>query len=184
MIRLFVAIALPDEIKDQLLLLPLGIPGANWQRRDQLHLTLAFIGEVDEQTAEDIDMTLAEIVTPAFDLHLEGVGLFGSLREPRHLWAGVAPSEDLMRLQGKIESSLQRAGWISHHRKYKPHVTLARLGKGARAETALSRFLDHHAAFRTGPFEVCEFTLFSSQLSRSGAFYTPEITYPLATSAA
>ncbi|MBU6473883.1 MAG: RNA 2',3'-cyclic phosphodiesterase, partial [Alphaproteobacteria bacterium] len=71
--RLFVALALPDQVAEGLLLMEGGIPGARWQRREQLHLTLRFIGEVDGRVAADIDDALAALCAPGFTLELHGV---------------------------------------------------------------------------------------------------------------
>jgi 2'-5' RNA ligase len=79
-----------------------GVAGARWQRDDQLHLTLRFIGEVDDVTASDIDGMLETLHMPGFDLSLKGVGLFGG-KDPHSLWIGVAPCEGLTRLAAKIE---------------------------------------------------------------------------------
>src|SRR5690242_7489569 len=101
MIRLFVAIALPDSVADGLVMLQGGIPGARWSTREQLHLTLRFIGEVDGRDAAAIDDALAAIRSPRFSLELKGVGEFGG-RNPRALWAGVRDEGPVVHLQRKI----------------------------------------------------------------------------------
>src|SRR6185312_11679014 len=126
MIRLFVALALPDSVAQTLMMLEYGVPGARWQEREQLHLTLRFIGEVDGRDASGIDDALSAISAPRFSLQLKGVGEFGG-KTPRALWAGVAPNEALMHLNRKIETALQRLGLEAEQRKFTPHVTLARL---------------------------------------------------------
>ena len=75
--RLFVALPIPDVVARPLMLLQGGVPGARWQTREQLHLTLSFIGEVEGDVARMIDDALAGIDAPAFDLQLHGVGQFG-----------------------------------------------------------------------------------------------------------
>src|SRR6185437_1775902 len=126
MIRLFVALDLPENIRARLLELQGGVPGARWSTNQQLHLTLRFIGEVDGDVAHDIDDTLAVIRAPAFALELSGVGEFGG-KNPRALWAGVKPNDALLHLQRKIETAMQRIGLPAEQRKFTPHVTLARL---------------------------------------------------------
>ena len=88
MIRLFVALELPEAVRTRLSMLQGGVPGARWSTDEQLHLTLRFIGEVDDNVAHDIDDALAGIRAPAFTLELAGVGEFGG-KNPRALWAGV-----------------------------------------------------------------------------------------------
>jgi 2'-5' RNA ligase len=176
MIRLFVAIDLPDEVAEPLARLQTGVPGARWQTREQLHLTLRFIGEVDGRDAASIDEMLGSISDPRFMLELKGVGEFGG-KNPRALWAGVAPNEALTHLQRKVERVLQQLGLPPEERKYTPHVTLARL-RGTPRGAAMD-FLTDHALYASGPFEARAFTLFSSHLSPNGSIYTPERVYPL-----
>jgi 2'-5' RNA ligase len=176
MIRLFVALELPEAVRSRLSLLQGGVPGARWASDEQLHLTLRFIGEVDDNVAHDIDDALAGIRAPAFTLELAGVGEFGG-KNPRALWAGVRPSEALLHLQKKVETALQRIGLPAEERKFSAHVTLARL-RGASREKVV-QFLTHHALFGSGPFEVDRFVLFSSHLGSGGSVYHPERTYRL-----
>jgi 2'-5' RNA ligase len=176
MIRLFVAIDLPDGVAESLVRLQAGVPGARWQTREQLHLTLRFIGEVDERDAASIDDMLASIGDPRFTVELKGVGEFGG-NNPRALWAGVAANEALKHLQRKVETVLQRLGLPAEERKFTPHVTLARLRGTPRG--AVMDYLTNHALYASGPFEARAFTLFSSHLSPNGSIYTPERVYPL-----
>ena len=176
MIRLFVALQLPETVRKQLLALQGGVPGARWAGEEQMHLTLRFIGEVDGHVAHDIDDALAGIRAPAFTLDLAGVGEFGG-KNPRALWAGVRPNEPLLHLQRKIETALQRIGLPAESRKFSAHVTLARM-KGA-PQDKIVQFLTHHALFASGPFGIDDFVLFSSHLSHSGSIYHSERVYPL-----
>lgn len=176
--RLFVAIALPEDIRDRLAALQSGVPGARWVAPENLHLTLRFVGEVDGRQARDIDAALAGVSTPSFPLTLAGVDSFGAGAKIRSLWARAEPSEPLKRLQSKVEQALQRAGQAAEGRKFKPHVTLARFN-GNTASGRVYDYVSHQALFRAPPFEVTEFVLFSSFLSQSGAIYRAEAEYPL-----
>ena len=176
MIRLFVALELPAALRQRLALMGGGVPGARWQREDQVHLTLRFIGEVEESTAADIDDALAAIRAPRFFMELSGVGEFGG-KVPRALWAGVRVGDELAHLQRKVETALQRLGLPAEERKFSPHVTLARL-KGAPRGKVLE-FLTHHALLSSPPFEVERFVLFSSHLGSGGSVYHLEREYPL-----
>lgn len=177
MIRLFVGFPLPGDIRQQLSRLAAGLPGARWVDSDSYHLTLRFIGEVDLATAEDIDAALLGIDVEPFEVRLSGVGYFGKPKAPRQLWVGVERSEPLLRLQGKIETALQRIGLPAEERKFTPHVTLARLK--ATPVNRLETYVAANSRFAAGPFTVSEFTLFSSFLSSSGAIHTPEAAYVL-----
>ena len=174
--RLFVALSLPDVVRNSLLALQGGVPGARWQTREQLHLTLRFIGEVDGREMAAIDDALAAISAPAFALELKGVGSFGG-RTPRDLWAGARSNDALNHLQRKIESALQRIGLPAETRKYTPHVTLARL-KGSQ-NGRVADFLTHHALYASGEFPVEGFILYSSKTTSDGSIYRAEKAYPL-----
>src|SRR5690349_8315737 len=108
--RLFVALELPEAVRRHLALLQAGVPGARWIEPANLHLTLRFIGEVEDGLLHEIDEALLGIRAPSFDLTLEGVGQFGTGTRARTLWAGVSRVDALGHLQQKIESALVRAG--------------------------------------------------------------------------
>jgi 2'-5' RNA ligase len=174
--RLFVGLAIPDLAAEGLMLLQGGVPGARWVTREQLHLTLRFIGEVDGRRLSDIEDALGSMPARGFAIELHGLGTFGS-REPRQLWAGVRPNEALMHLQRKIETALQRIGLPAEPRKFTPHVTIAKL-KAARRDR-LMEFIQAHALYASAPFEVNAFLLYRSTLTPNGSLYTVERDYPL-----
>ena len=178
MIRLFVALTLPESLRLRLSALKGGVPGARWLNPDNLHLTLRFIGEVETGTADDLDAALGGVVAHAFDLSLSGVGFFGKPNAARILWAGVQPSDALNHLQAKIEAALARAGLPVEQRRFSPHVTLARLRRSP--GNRIEQFVADNAGFHADLITVDRFTLYSSFLSSSGAIYTPEAEYPLA----
>lgn len=175
--RLFVALSLPDAVKQPLLMMQGGVPGARWQSAEQMHLTLRFIGEVNGAAMADIDDALDGIDAPAFRLALKGVGAFGG-RQPHAIWAGVEEERDLHHLNRKIESALQRIGLSADPRKFAPHVTLARL-KGAPAGAVMD-YLTDHALYAGARFMVDGFALFSSLTTASGGKYAIERRYALA----
>ena len=175
--RLFVGLALPAGVKTALAALERGIPGARWLDPDQLHLTLAFIGEVDGGCAGDISDSLASLRHSAFDVEVAGVGHFGSLRRARTVWAGVALSEPLRHLRKGVVRRLELADVTIERRRFHPHVTLARI----RGETGhhLADFMAEHSLLRLPPFSAESFTLFESHLRPAGATYDALATYPL-----
>src|SRR5215469_6783772 len=130
MLRLFVGIALPPELKLRLSLLAAGVPGARWVDPGNYHLTLRFIGEVGEDLASDIDGALLPLRAKPFAVTITGVGRFAD----RMLWAGVEKSEALVHLRDKIESALVRLGLEPETRRYAPHVSLARLRNASEAK--------------------------------------------------
>ena len=181
MLRLFVGLGLPVPLRETLSMLERGIPGARWIDSDNYHVTLRFIGEVAEDRAEDVDSALAAVRARPFALSLAGVGHFGKLRKARSVWAAVEANDLLNRLQASVESAVVRAGFPAEARKFRPHVTLARIGGGAGGETGhhVANFLSEHGDFRAPPFEVRDFILYESQLTRHGAMYRPLSRYGL-----
>ena len=173
MLRLFVGIGLPPELKLQLSLMAAGLPGAKWVDPGNYHVTLRFIGEVDEGAAADIDLALAQIRAPRFDVTVATVGHFGL----RMLWAGIERNPALQHLHEKIESVLNRLGYEPEERRYTPHITLARL-KGT-SDGKLHEYLSQHALFRAAPFAVDRFSLIASYLTKSGAIYEDQADYDL-----
>lgn len=173
MLRLFVGIDLPPELKLKLSTLCSGVPSARWVDAGNLHVTLRFIGEVDEGAASDIDEALTAIKAPRFNLALAGVGHFGT----RMLWVGIERNDALHHLREKVESAIVRLGFEPEGRRYAPHVTLARL-KGM-ADGRLQAFLAEHALFRAEPFLVDHFSLVASYLTKSGSIYEDQADYPL-----
>src|ERR1700722_18141119 len=110
MLRLFVGIALPPEQRLTLSTLCHGLPGVKWVDPGNYHVTLRFIGEVDEGMAADIDEALAGIRLKQFDLAIAGTGSFGPDEKPRVIYAGLDRSVPLAQLHEKVEHALMRAG--------------------------------------------------------------------------
>jgi RNA 2',3'-cyclic 3'-phosphodiesterase len=175
--RLFTAIELPTGIGFSLSLLRGGLAGARWIDPANYHITLRFIGDIDERTADEVADALARVDRAPFDLSLEGLGAFGSHR-PHALYAGVTPSPALKDLQAEHERTIQRVGLEPERRKFVPHVTLARLRGASGGDVA--EFLALRGGFRTAPFTVGRFVLLSSRASKGGGPYLTEEAYPLA----
>jgi 2'-5' RNA ligase len=120
---------------------------------------------------------LGKVRRRSFELRLDGLSPFGG-RKPRAIVAAVKPSPSVMELQAEHERLMQRVGLEPEGRKYTPHVTLARLRDTSSYEVA--EYLSARAAFRSEPFEVSRFVLFSSRTSIGGGPYLVEAAYPLA----
>jgi RNA 2',3'-cyclic 3'-phosphodiesterase len=176
--RLFVALDLPWELRERLAALGGGVPGARWVPAENLHLTLRFIGELPPFRAEEVDHALAALRARHFPLTLAGIGTFAKAGRETALWVGVERNARLEHLQGKIETALQRAGLEPERRRFAPHVSLARLDNAV--PDKLAAFVQRHNLFRTEPFEVEHFTLFSSRLGKEQAAYEAEVEYALA----
>lgn len=178
MFRLFVALELPEAIRTRLAMLQAGVPGARWVRPESLHLTLRFIGDVDGGVAQDIDTALHRVTGAGFSFRLSGVGHFGPDRKPHALWAGVDRNEALVALRDRVERAVIGAGLSPEDRKFKPHVTLARL-KDPSAPRA-HRWLSDNAPFLSEDIYADHMVLFRSHLGAEGATYEPLAEYPIA----
>ena len=118
MIRLFVSLEVPAEIRERLGLLCCDVPGARWSDPEQLHLTVRFIGEVEEHVFAEIRDGLSSVRADPFDLVLSGVGHFPPRGQPRVLWAGLERSEALEILHQRIDRAVVRAGDAPVGRKF------------------------------------------------------------------
>src|SRR5476649_2543802 len=127
--RRFTAVEIPADIGQSLSMLRGGLPGARWITPENYHLTLRFIGDVDDLIAQEVALMLGRVRRDAFELHLEGLTAFGG-RRPRAVVATVAPAQVLLEVQAEHERLMQRIGLEPEGRKYTPHVTLARLRWG------------------------------------------------------
>jgi 2'-5' RNA ligase len=174
--RLFVALSIPESVARSLMLLQGGIPGARWQAREQLHLTLRFIGEVDGRNARALEDALAAIDAPAFEMQFHGVGQFGN-RQPHSLWAAARSNDLLGHLQRKVDTAIRRAGQPQDAHRFTPHVTLARLRHPELDK--VREWLTVHALYTSDGFEVGAFCLYSSKLTSDGSIYRVEQEYPL-----
>ena len=153
-----------------------GVPGARWQSDDQLHLTLSFLGEVDRPEADDIAAALGAIDRPRPTIALQGAGSFDHKGLIHSIWAGVAPDAGLKQLHDRINRALLAAGARPEQRAFKPHITLARLGRQA---GPVEPFLSRIAGLASPPVTIDAFLLFESRLGHDGPTYETVARYPL-----
>ena len=190
-LRCFVALALPQNVKDGLQAAQDVLRGgqdsvvkARWVRPEGTHLTLFFLGEI---AADRLDAALAvvratiEMPRPSFTLHLADIGTFPALNAPRVVWAGVAGDVAALRvLQAAVARALVGAGFHTKDAHFSPHLTLARIRENMRdaerAEVgaALQKGVPDAAAVLadTSPFVVAGATFFKSTLAAGGAIYS------------
>src|SRR6185312_11448683 len=120
--RLFTGLEIPDAIGQQLSMLRGGLPGARWIDPENYHVTLRFIGDIDDALAHEAASALGRIRRPAFDLRFQGLTSFGG-RKPRAVIAEATTPQVLMELQAEQERLMRRIGLEPEGRKYIPHVT-------------------------------------------------------------
>jgi 2'-5' RNA ligase len=174
--RLFTGLEVPSDIARSLSTLRGGLPGARWVDPENYHITLRFIGDVDDDIAHEVASLLGRVKRGPFELRLDGVTSFGG-KKPRAVVATVSPSPALMEAQAEQERLMQRIGLEPEGRKYTPHVTLARLRAASSRDVA--DYLSARGLFGTPPFQVSRFVLFSSRASVGGGPYVVEASYPL-----
>jgi len=184
-IRTFVAIGLPEsvlqaigEAQEKLRQSRLDI---RWVRKEGIHLTLKFLGDIDRAVVEKLEaaMTQATKGIAPFSLKGEGIGVFPDLRRARVIWTGVSGDvQALMALHRNLESELRGLGFPKEKRSFKGHLTLGR-AKGRLETTRLVEALEGLDGFQTESFVVPSLVLFQSTLRPQGAIYTRLAEAPL-----
>lgn len=180
MIRLFVGLDLPENIKDEIYSLRGGLGGALWHTKEKLNLNLRFIGNVEEPVAEDILKELRYVRFPAFHMAFKEINYFANGDIPHHIWTGVTEPKLIGELQQKIDSAIKKAGGGDADRfKFVPHVSLAKL-QGTTTDEVFD-YIASNNLFHSSDFLVDSFSLFASHAREngSGKYYTVEEVYPL-----
>ena len=177
--RLFVALEIPEDVKAILSSLQSCFPDLKWTPTSNLHLTLRFIGQIQQRHIERIRRSLRLIQCGSFHLSIVGLGLFrrngGGI-----LWAGVSKERFLLELKQQVDEALRlSAGLRLEANPFSPHLTLSRLKSSV--PQALKAQVQERAEERFGDFHVTGFTLFRSLLRPAGALHELVETYPLDT---
>lgn len=176
--RLFIAIELPPELMQALGRLRCDLSGARWVPAEQIHLTLAFLGEVAEEQVGALSEELSRIRVPAFTLTLTGPGCFPNRQRPRVLWVGLAPQPHLVDLAAAVRTAIFSCGLPLEDRPFSPHITLARLK--VPSPRGVDEFLDAPRPLTLPPLPVQEFILYRSRLHPHGAEHLPLRNFVLA----
>ena len=166
----------------QALLRVLKTTGADvrWAQTDALHLTLKFLGEIDEEKTAVVKRTLKEVAGrhASFPLRLEGTGAFPGEHNPRVLWVGFASETGLLAFQDELERELEREGFPREERAFHPHLTLGRVKGPGRIREAMLE-LEKHRQDSLGEMTVHKVALFESRLRPEGAEYRVLVDYEL-----
>ena len=182
-IRTFVAVLLPDEIRHRVAhevdALRRHASGVAWVATENLHITVKFLGRVDEARLADVAAALQRAATvPSFEVDIRGLGAFPTAGRPRVLWAGAPGSAAFTRLAEGIDQALVALGFPPEGRGFTPHVTLGRV-REPRRDIALTEALEAAAARPFGALRVERVSLMRSDLSPRGARYTELAAVPL-----
>jgi 2'-5' RNA ligase len=176
--RLFIAIHIPDDIKQQMADVQRRIRNsgvdASWPRPEGMHLTLKFLGEVPESRTEEIASALAAAVEKRerFRLEIHGTGAFPNGRNARVVWIGVSgDTEKLNALQAAVEQAMAALGMEREEKSFKPHLTIGRI-KYIRSRESWLAALEQVKDISLPGFDVKAVSLMKSELKRTGAEYT------------
>jgi 2'-5' RNA ligase len=181
--RTFVALALPATSGAKLTrlqsLLEPQVPAARWTRTEPFHLTLAFLGDVDDTDLHKVCKAVAQAAAPfpQFELQVESIGAFPSATRPRVLWAGLTAANDspLFPLQRAIVRQMTAVGYRPDDARFTPHVTLGRIKSDRRGPQPpdLTSILEPYQTWSGGTFAVTEVVTFASTLTPEGPVYAP-----------
>ena len=180
--RLFVAIRIPEQIKDAMAAaqseLRQALPGRGmaWTKREQLHLTLKFLGNVDAQCVDALNEQLRAACQgfAPLTLRAECVGAFPDARLPRVVWAGLSDAEgQLPKVQSAVEAASQNFSVLEPEKKFTGHVTLGRAKRLHRRDSqVLSELLAEMADRFFGEWTAGEIELMRSELGADAARHT------------
>lgn len=173
--RLFAGLEIPAHLSQALSALRGGIPGARWIEPSDYHITLRFLGDIDNRTASEVDGMLSFIARNPIPIKLSGLGSFGG-DHPHSVHAAVEPNRALTELQTEIERMCRACGLETEKRKFTPHITLARLKNASPLDVA--SYLSARGFLPSHSFTANRFVLFSSRASVGGGPYMVETTYP------
>jgi len=174
--RLFTGLEVPPDIAESLALLRGGISGARWIDVENYHVTLRFIGDIDDRTASDIAGLLDGVRRRPVTVMLDELSVFGG-DKPRAIVMKARPEKALLELQAEHERLVRRVGLPPEPRKFTPHITLARL-RGV-STFAAADYLAMRGGLFLRSFEAKSFVLYSSRDSVGGGPYVIEERYPL-----
>jgi 2'-5' RNA ligase len=185
-IRSFLAFELPVDIKriimaisEDVRQLPLDV---RWVNVTNIHITIVFMGDVQEEQIKPIQGIIRDVCLGygPFSIAIKGIGLFGSRRNPRVLWIGLDGAIDRMGyFRDDLQKKLRSFGIKEEKRRFKPHLTLGRFRKGARAGAHLNDFLSNHHDLTSPDCTIKELVLFKSDLRPGGAVYSKLNGWPL-----
>ncbi|MDY6800588.1 MAG: RNA 2',3'-cyclic phosphodiesterase [Bacteroidota bacterium] len=174
--RTFIAVKIPvskqtaeqiknikDELQDE---------NIKWVEIFNIHITLFFVGDTDEEMIQSISSNLNNLLysKESFILKGKGIGVFKNLQNPRVLWMGIEESEYLQHLKLTIDQMMKKLGFEIETRKFKPHLTLGRI-KFVNDKRKFKNVLDCYKEFYFQDFKINKVIFYESKLTPSGPVY-------------
>jgi 2'-5' RNA ligase len=183
-VRAFVAIKIDPEVAQRISEIQAkfdkNLGGIRWVRPENLHLTLKFLGQVDDDKLPPMMDSLGRVFhsMPRFSVSCSGLGVFPDIRRARVLWVGLE-GKPLSSLAARVDDALVPLGFAREKREFKPHLTIGRWRESAGRPDLLRRELETGKEHDFGPSRMNEVILFQSMLKPTGAVYTPLKVFPL-----
>ena len=185
-VRTFIAIDVSDEIRaagERVIdALRRSTAGVRWVRPENIHLTLKFLGDVDERELHDVCRGAGQAAqeSPPFSVNCRSIGAFPNASRPSTIWMGIDDDQGrLAALQEHLEGSLATLGFPTERRKFRGHITLGRVRSGRGTNRELQQFIETHVETGFGSLDVHKLTIYRSDLDRGGPNYTVVARCPL-----
>lgn len=183
MLRVFTAVKIPQPEVRRIdsALRRWDLPQLRRVTPDQMHLTLNFIGDVEDRKVGELCSALSQAIEEnlPFEVCLNGLGAFPAMDRARVLWIGVEQGTDqLVDLNRRLSAVIEEFGFVQEKR-YKPHLTIARTKKGGVPGATLVDMEKDFARIQHDPFPVQNVVVFNSILEREGPTYVPLATLAL-----
>jgi len=185
-IRSFLAFEIPEEIKETVFFIYKGLKSSSldvrWVKRENIHLTVVFMGNVKESDIESIGRAVEKTCNKyaPFKIRIKGAGVFSSLRNARVLWIGVEGDiERMSYFRDSLQKRLKPFGIKTENRKFSPHITVGRFRKGFNQTSKLKEVIDKFKDVISPETVLKELVLFKSELRPDGAIYTKLNSWPI-----
>jgi len=179
MIRTFIAIEIETKVKDDIAVwqskLKKVADGVKWVDKNNIHITLKFLGNIEESQITDIKKAIEKSIEgiKSFEIEIKGEGCFPNINRPRVIWIGVERGKDILKEIAKnLENECEKLGFKKEKRPFSPHLTIGRVKRFMKSLTMLRKFLEEND-FPAKKFTATEIVLMKSDLKPTGPVYTP-----------
>ena len=158
-------------------------PALKWVKKDNLHLTIKFIGEISESKVDQVKHTITQSLQhhKTFKIEISGLGIYPHQNNPRVVWLGIINAKPLIQMAQKLDQALTPIGIKPEQRAFSPHLTIARVRRKTDKTTAIAigKTLSGYQVDPLGAFTIDRVVLYQSQLTPTGPVYSKLHTVPL-----